>query len=287
MEKKPVQSLRRQQSLLKHRDNFDTIVQGALPELWDCFENIVSEVGRAGQVEAMKDVAGGRDLALEMMMTRLASDLQRKVDRFTHELLEDVWSKYDKNQDGSLQKPEMRNLVKSVFKDIYQNLGALIKEAMEPTADNLKEWIESDATGPMGLRHSPGSPIDIVMTGNVQARIETAAHKLLNVLDPLMTTLMAESDPLSDEIFDAIDANKDGNVTKREFARGFSDAFSFVVDFSKMIRKVLQQRPKLAQPPRTLTRSLSMVNETDYACAAVLTLAAASAALVLFLKRKH
>mmetsp|Transcript_53831 Transcript_53831/g.156996 ORF Transcript_53831/g.156996 Transcript_53831/m.156996 type:complete len:273 (-) Transcript_53831:187-1005(-) len=262
--------LRRQQSMDAHRVHFDAIIKGSMQDLQSAFEGVVGSY--------IKD-ASGRDLALEMLMTRFASDLQRSVDRFSHTQLEETWAKFDANRDGSLQKQEMRKVVSSLLSAIHQNLPKMVQSAMEPAAENLNEWIESDAYGPMGMHHSGG--MNIALHANVQARVQAASGKLKQLLDLLMQGLLKESDAISDEIFDTIDANKDGKVVKGEFSDAFAEAFGAVIDFSKITREVLRQRS-------SLKRSKSVVDSSDSMVlgAGLFVLAAASAAFILF-KRRH
>jgi len=269
---KVAQTLRRQESMKAHRLHFDTIIKGSIEDLQGAFQGVVSAT--------VKD-ANGRDLALEMLMTRFGTDLQRSVDRMSHEYMEVTWTKFDTNKDGSLQQSEMRNVVQSLLSEIDRNLPKMVRDAMEPAADNLNEWIESDAMGPMGMGHTAGG-MTIALHANVHARVEAAASRLSQLLSLLMKGLLQESVKISDEIFDTVDANKDGKVTKREFSQGFAHAFGAVVDFSKITREVLRQRPALQRSPSMLMDS----GVGNLIGSVVIVLAVASAAAML-VKRKH
>lgn len=222
-----------------HRDHFETIIKGSMEELKFAFEGVVGQI--------VKDAGGGRDLALEMVMTSFASDLQRSVDRFSHDNMQSTWAQFDKNHDGSLQKSEMRNVFSSLLKEIEQNLPKLVQSAMEPAAEHLEHWISSDSVGALGFDHHQSAGSAVLLHANVQARIENAATKLGQLLSILMQGLIKDSDAISDELLDTIDENKDGKVDKREYSKGFAEAFGAVIDFSKITKLVLQQR-KRASP---------------------------------------
>lgn len=265
--------LNRANSMAQHRQTFDTIIDGSMSELKAAFTGVVGE--------SVKDVSGHRDLALEMMLTKFASDLQRSVDRFSHGSIESTWSKFDRNGDGVLQEAEIDEVVKSILSDIQTNLPEMVARAMEPAADNLQQWIESDAFGPMGMGHKSGG-MNIALKENVQARIKSAADKLVALLGSLMKGLLMNTKPISGEIFSTIDANKDGKVSKEEFYDGFAEAFGGVIDFSKITRHVIAQRPNLQ-------RSQSMV-ESDSGMilgAGLIVLAVASAAFMVYKRRPH
>jgi len=254
-----------------HRDHFDTIIEGSMAELKSSFEGVVGEI--------VKDVGSGRDLALEMVMTTFASDLQRSVDRFSHETMQSTWSQFDKNNDGALQKSEMRDVVSSLLNDIHNNLSQMVLSAMEPAAQNLEQWISSDTVGALGF-HQNNSGSTIALHSCVKARITNAATKLSSLLSILMQGLLKDSAAISDELFDTIDVDKDGKVTKREYSDGFAEAFGAVVDFNKITRLVLQQRPSSKQGSKSDLLPIDNV-------AALLVVVAVAAAAFFVLKQKH
>jgi len=262
--------LRREKSMQAHRVHFDAIIKGSMQDLQGAFEGVVGGI--------VKD-ANGRDLALEMLMTRFAADLQRSVDRFSHGHLEAAWTEFDANRDGSLQRPEMRRLVSGLLAGLHKGLPLMIRDATGPAAENLTEWIESDATGPMGMRGAGG--MNVALHAGVQKRVEAASGKLATLLDLLMQGLTKESDAIADEIFAAVDANKDGKVVKREFSDAFAEAFGSVVDFSKITHEMLRQRAALKRSKSALEPS-----EASPLAAGLLLLAVASAAFIL-LKQKR
>lgn len=255
-----------------HREHFDTIIKGSMDELKFAFEGVVGEI--------VKD-ASGRDLALEMVMSSFASDLQRSVDRFSHDNMESTWSKFDKNQDGALQKEEMRDVVSSLLDDIAKSLPQMVQSATEPAAENLEHWIASDSVGALGFGHASGSGAAIALHANVQDRVTKAADKLGRLLSVLMQGLLEESAAISDELFDTIDVNKDGKVTKREYSKGFAAAFGAVVDFSKITRLVLQQRTSRKQ------KQVSQQDEQLASVGAGLVVLTVAAAAFFLWRQKH
>lgn len=263
--------LRRQQSMAAHRVHFDTIIKDSIEDIRGAFDGVVGN--------AVKD-ATGRDLALEMLMTRFASDLQRSVDRMSHESVDVLWANFDNNKDGSLQRTEMRGVVKSLFAELSKDLPQMIRSAMAPAAENLNEWIQSDLTGPMGMGHNTGG-MTIALNANVQARVQTAAGKLSQLLSVLMNGLQQESEGISDEIFETIDSDKNAAVSKREFSRGFAEAFGTVVDFNKITREVLRQRPALQRSPSMLAVDSSVGNLIG----AMFIVLAVASAVALVVKR--
>jgi len=255
-----------------HRDHFDNIIKGSMEELKFAFEGVVGEI--------VKDASGGRDLALEMVMTAFAGDLQRSVDRFTHDNMQNTWSQFDRNQDGALQKSEMRNVVSSLLTEISNNLPQMVQKATEPAAHNLEQWISSDSVGALGFNAHTNSGSVKALHTSVQDRVAKAATKLGQLLSILMTGLLKDSDAISDELFDTIDEDKDGQVTKREYSDGFAEAFGAVVDFGKITRLVLHQRSSSKQVLK------SDLNSTDNVVAGLVVLAVA-AAVFFVLKQKH
>lgn len=256
-----------------HRDHFDTIIKGSMEDLKFAFEGVVGEI--------VKDASCGRDLALEMVMTSFASDLQRSVDRFSHDNMQSTWSQFDKNQDGSLQKSEMRNVVSSLLTEIHKNLPQMVQSATEPAAENLEHWIASDSVGALGFGHATGSAQAMVLHANVQARITKAATKFSQLLSILILGLEKDSAAISDELFDTIDVDKDGKVSKREYSEGFAEAFGTVVDFSKITRLVLQQRPSFKQ------KQVSQSDDQFANVGAGLVVVAVAAAAFLMWRQKH
>lgn len=253
-----------------HRDHFDTIIKGSMDDLKFAFEGVVGEI--------VKDAVNGRDLALEMVMTTFASDLQRQVDRYSHENMQSAWDVYDKNNDGVLVKSEMRKLFSDLLQNIAKNLPQMVQSATEPAAQQLEQWISSDHVGAIGFHHD-NSGAAIILTMQCQERVKKAAGKLSELLKILMLGLSKDSDAISDELFDTIDADKNGSVSKREYSDGFAEAFGAVVDFSKITRLILQQRK-----PKQNSKSDSI--STDNAAALLLVVAVAAAAFFV-LKQKH
>jgi len=217
----------------KHREEFDKIIGKSMHELKAVFNLVLDGT--------IKDFKYGRDLALEMLLTKFARDLQRATDRFAHESIDATWKKFDKNHDDVLDEKEMERLVSHLLSELTDNLDKMIEFAMEPAAHNLKEWIESDATGPMGMRHDMGG-MGIHMDNDVRKRMTVASQKLKQLLQVLMQALAHDSEPISKEIFDTIDINNDGAVSKQEFLLGFSEAFGSVLDFTKITQILIRER---------------------------------------------
>lgn len=219
-----------------HRAHFETIIKGSMEELKFAFDGVVGQFA--------KDAVGGRDLALEMLMTSFANDLQRSVDRFSHDNMQSTWARFDKNQDGSLQKGEMRNVFYHLLQEIEKNMPQMVQSAMEPAAEHVEQWTSSDSVGALGFDHHQSAGSALLLHASVQARMSSASTKLGQLLSILMDGLIKDSDKISDELFDTIDVNKDGKIDKCEYSKGFAKAFGAVVDFSKITRLVLQQRKK-------------------------------------------
>merc|ERR1711879_522005 len=122
----------------------------------------------------------------------------------------------------------------------------------------------------MGMGHNEGGRT-FILEANVKARVQKAATKLSDLLAVLMTGLVQDSEAISDEIFDTIDRNKDQKVSKQEFSKNFGDAFGAVVDFTKITREILKQRPQQS--------SSSLPVENAVSCG-LICLAVASAAFI-------
>lgn len=228
--------------------------------------------------EILKTRSGSRDLATEMLMSKLGADLQRAVDRFTHEGIESTWSKFDVNRDGFLQESEIHEVVKSLLTDIKENMPLMIQRAMEPAAQNLQEWIESDAFGPIGMGGTR-SGVQTVLERNVQERIGRASEKLSGVLGAMLGKLVSSSKPIAAEIFATVDVNKDGKVSKAEFYECFADAFDQVIDFGKIAQTMILRRSASTLVANTSSDSVTIFGS------AIIMLAVASVVFILW-KRK-
>jgi len=258
----------------QHRKNFDTIIDGVVGDFANVFSDVASQ--------AAKDISGGRDLALEMLLTKFAHDLQRSVDRFSHECVKETWLNFDTNKDGYLQRDEMVKVVETIFKDIQDNIPGMVKHAMEPAADNLQQWIDSEAVGPMGMSHRSGG-MQVAIHANVEARVRTASDKLSKLMADLMKALVENATEISGEMFETIDRDKNGKIDRKEFDKGFAEAFGTVCDFSKLTRAFLRQKP-------ALLRSQSMAPQSDTTIvlgAGLLVLAMASAAYMAYKRQRH
>lgn len=266
----------------KHADHFDVIIKGSMPELTAAFRAVV--------VEISKDSGSGHDLALDMLMAKVASDLQRSVDRFTHNNLQSTWSRFDKNNDGFLQKEEMREVVKSLLKEIHKNLPQMVNNAMEPTEQNLEQWISSDTVGALGFHHNDGGST-IALHLSVQKRMEKAQEKLKLLLEALMMGMIGDSAAISDDLFDTIDVYKDGKVSAQEYSDGFAKAFGDVVDFNKITKLLLQTHSSSKRGSKSdvdnMTEAQARLQARLDNVTAVLIVAAVATAAFFAWKQKH
>jgi len=190
--------------------------------------------------EALKDVRLNRDLALEMFMTNFAHAMQRRVDRFVHTSVEKTWTELDRNRNGSLSKSELRTVVSNILRNLQICLPGLVEEAMQPAFEDLHEWIHSDAMGPMGYHRSGGS--DIALEQTTQARIQSASKKVNDMFPLLIKGLIDNAEQIADELFGVLDRNKDGKISKVEFAEGFSEAMGPVLDFARIVKLMQRER---------------------------------------------
>jgi Ca2+-binding EF-hand superfamily protein len=245
----------------------------------------IKEALESATGSVLRDIGDSRDLALEMLLTRFASDLQRSIDRFAHQYIDATWEKFDADKDGSLQPKEMRSVVSCLLADINKNLEQMVRNAMEPATENLHDWIASNHVGPIGMGRNPGG-MTIALDANVHKRTEAAAKKLANLLKVLVDGLIRNSDVISDEIFDEVDANKDGKVSKTEFADGFAASIGSVIDFGKITRIILQNRlVRTESAPRPTPVSAPGDDGATVGMTYCVLAIAAACAGVLFLKR--
>lgn len=233
--------LRRQQSLGQHVDHFDAIIRGSMDNLMDTFSDIGGKIIR----EYGRDLAEHQDLALEILATNFAHNIQRKIDRFVHVTVEDVWPQLDSRKDGALELAEMRSVIRGLFNNLELSLPELVKDAFQPALDDLVHYIQSGNMGSAGFGRGTGAN-HIVMEEISKSQIEFASNKLLALLGLLVKGLIASSDAISDELFSEIDVNKDNKVTKAEFSEGFAEAIGPVLDFSRISKLLLEQRAKRA-----------------------------------------
>lgn len=221
----------------EHQVHFDAILRESMAAVTGAFDDVASTV---------KDIKGGKSLAMEMLLTHFAHDLQRRIDRSVHKSIDEMWQKFDTSGDGALQKTEMRELVRSVFTDIKGNLAALVKCAMQPATEDLLGWIDSDATGPFAQASRVGGA-HLALELSVQKSIEDASSKLYTLLNKLVDGLLGSTGPVSDEIFDEVDVDKDGKVSKAEFTEGFGEALGSVLDFSRIVKLFIRDRQNSQQ----------------------------------------
>lgn len=226
-------TIRRQQSVLQHRENLTSIVKRSLDSIK---EELYLVLG-----STIADLGDHRDLALEMLVSSFTHDMQRRTDRFVHQNISTIWVEIDTDKNGTLDVTEMRALVKKILFQLKESLPTLVQSAMQPAMENLHAWIESDATGPFSMRHGSGG-LRIAQDANVQGRVAAANDKMTNLFGLLFEVLVQNSDELAAEVFDEVDEDKDGKVTQAEFTEGFGEAMGQILDFSKIVSELLSSR---------------------------------------------
>merc|ERR1711908_193535 len=178
-----------------------------------------------------------------VLMTNFTHDVQRRTDRFLHQNINGTWAEVDTNKDGKVDKSEMRGLVRRILTQIKESLPTLVQNAMQPAMENLHSWIESDATGPMSMKHGAGG-LRIMQDASIQGRVEAAAQKIASLFGSLLEVLVQHSDELAEEVFDEVDADKDGKVTQQEFFEGFGEAMGHILDFGTIVSELLNDRAR-------------------------------------------
>lgn len=240
--------LLRTKSVLRHRDNLSLIVSRSLDSFKDELYMICGST--------IADLGDHRDLALEMLMTNFTHDIQRRTDRLCHQNISEFHFR-----NGTLDLPEMHTLVRKILTQIKDSLPVLVQSAMQPAIDSMHGWIESEATGPMGMKHGMGG-MKLIQDANIQGRVSNANGKMTALLGELMEALVLHSDELAAEVFDEVDADKDGKVTQQEFVEGFGEAMGQVLDFSRIVSELLRDRARrggYSQP--SLMRSTSTADD--------------------------
>eukprot|EP00931_Biecheleriopsis_adriatica_P100367 TRINITY_DN75693_c0_g1_i1.p1 TRINITY_DN75693_c0_g1~~TRINITY_DN75693_c0_g1_i1.p1 ORF type:complete len:296 (+),score=57.42 TRINITY_DN75693_c0_g1_i1:51-938(+) len=245
--------LKRATSLAAHRQRFDEIVKKNIGDMTMIME------GLAGDQLMKESRRGQEDMAAEMLMTEFAHAMQRRLDRFVSETVQSNWSVIDSNKDGSLDKKELRKVVDTIFQSLKSSLEAMVHEAMQPAIQDLYEWVHSNAMGPIDFGHGSGG-MHLAMEANTQARIQQASVKLTSLFSKIIEGLIQSSADISDELFDTLDANKDGKVTPTEFSSGFSEAITPVLDFKRIALLLTQE---LVRSRSSLRRSQTNLLPAD------------------------
>eukprot|EP00440_Ansanella_granifera_P023858 gb/GFBE01025911.1/.p1 GENE.gb/GFBE01025911.1/~~gb/GFBE01025911.1/.p1 ORF type:complete len:303 (+),score=81.22 gb/GFBE01025911.1/:1-909(+) len=228
--------LHRASSLKEHREHFDAIIKGSMDDVRGLLQEL------ADAVSLLKDMKRGKqDMALEMLMVNLAHSMQRMMDRYIHRAVETNWSQLDSNKDGTLDKDELRRAVRAILMGLEGAMDNLVSEAMGPAIQELEGWIEHDSVGPIGFAHGMDG-IHLAMEANSKARVSNAANKLSKLYGVMLQALVNKSNPIADELFEVLDVNNDGKVSKSEFLDGFCEAMGPVLDFSRIVKQLVREK---------------------------------------------
>lgn len=215
---KPV--LARQRSAEKHAAVFDDLFAARIAAMSDGIreittgapDDVISQVAELGEL-SMK-ATGGDDEAKAAVEARGKALAERFETDLTKELTA-VWREYDRDGSDSLELAENRELVHAYIMKEKANVGelmrSLVQQSMQGTVNMLQAMSGGEAETPD--------------TNELQDFMDTISNRVVDAVVPAMEevydAMAADSDTIADELFELMDTDDDGHVSKDEFTRNF------------------------------------------------------------------
>eukprot|EP00291_Cryptomonas_curvata_P010890 CAMPEP_0172187530 /NCGR_PEP_ID=MMETSP1050-20130122/21396_1 /TAXON_ID=233186 /ORGANISM="Cryptomonas curvata, Strain CCAP979/52" /LENGTH=335 /DNA_ID=CAMNT_0012861877 /DNA_START=8 /DNA_END=1015 /DNA_ORIENTATION=- len=202
-------------------------------EYSEVFENFVPEFfagakDMSGLMEAAKSVGDSGDMSA---MAALAAKHQKESQKKLAPLVSQVYDQFVHPSSPGVDPETCRSMVREFLVACRRHMPLLARQSM-------------DAGMKFGAMMAGGAGADGKMLEQMEQHMGDYLPQVSKTMAAVMEELQSRSDSMADEVFESMDANKDGVVDRREFDKSFSTAMQQVVNMQALAQtaqKVMEQ----------------------------------------------
>lgn len=190
-------------------------------------------------MEAAKSIQESGDMKA---MQKLAEKYQTDAKARMAPIISRIFDQFVPNRSPGVDPEICRSLVREFLTACQRHMPLLAKQSM-------------DAGMKMGASMA-GSAVDASTMAQMEQGMKEYMPQVTKTMSAVLTELIARSDKMADDIFEAMDVNKDGIVPRKEFEKEFLTSMQQIVNMQALAQTAQKVMENLTDSDLEQLRSL-------------------------------